>query len=74
MRLERRLAWVELLRESAFLLGLVECCVARGSLPCWMQRSEKCDQRGRFRRTQILAIRRHVAAALDHLADELVLG
>src|SRR5258708_12827883 len=38
-----------------------------------MQRLEKCDERRRLRRTQILPIRRHVAASLDHLADELVL-
>ena len=38
-----------------------------------MQRFEKCDQGGRLRRTQILPIRRHVAASLDHLANELVL-
>src|SRR4029077_5861024 len=73
MRLERRLAWVALLRGSAFFLGFPERCVARGSLPCWMQRFEECDECGRLRRTQILPICRHVAAPLDHLADELVL-
>src|ERR1700745_675075 len=65
---------VALLRGSAFLLGLAERCVARGSLPCWMQRFEECDERGRLRRTQILPICGHVSASLDHLADELVLG
>src|SRR5258708_32638681 len=38
-----------------------------------MQGFEKCDERGGLRRAQILAVRRHVATALDHLADELVL-
>src|SRR5438270_2120866 len=38
-----------------------------------MQDFEKCDERGGLRRAQILAVRRHVATALDHLADELVL-
>jgi len=74
IRFERRLAWVALLRGSAFLLGLAERCVARGSLPCWMQRCEECDQCGGLRRTQILPICGHIAASLDHLADELVLG
>ena len=31
------------------------------------------DQRGCFRRREILAVGRHVAAALKHLADELIL-
>jgi hypothetical protein len=39
-----------------------------------MQRLQECDQRRRFRRTQILAIRGHIAASLDHLANELVLS
>jgi hypothetical protein len=38
-----------------------------------MQRLKKCHERRCLRRTQILPIRRHVAASLDHLADELVL-
>src|ERR1700758_1547745 len=38
-----------------------------------MQGLEKCDQRGGLRGAQILAVRRHVATALNHLADELVL-
>src|SRR5258708_4787921 len=47
--------------------------IARGGLPCGMQGLEKCYERGSFRRAQILAVRGHVAASLDHLADELVL-
>src|SRR5271166_804574 len=47
--------------------------VASGGLPRGMQRFEKCNERCGLRRTQIFPIGRHVAAALDHLADELVL-
>ena len=47
--------------------------IARGSLSQRMQGFEKCDECSGLRRTQVLPIRRHVAAALDHLADELVL-
>src|SRR5229473_6162570 len=38
-----------------------------------MQCLEKCHKRGCLRRTQVLPVRRHVAASLDHLADELIL-
>src|SRR2546422_7815209 len=38
-----------------------------------MQRLQKCDERSCFRWAQVLPIRRHVAASLDHLPDELVL-
>src|SRR5215472_12623494 len=38
-----------------------------------MQGFEKGHQRRGLRRAQILAISRHVAASLDHLANELVL-
>src|SRR5438445_8891214 len=38
-----------------------------------MQRFEERDECCRLRRTQILSVCWHVAAALDHLADELVL-
>src|SRR5712692_1089167 len=38
-----------------------------------MQSLEKCHKRGCLRRAQVLPIRRHVAASLDHLADELIL-
>src|SRR5262245_15519838 len=48
--------------------------VARGSLPGRMQRHEEIDERRRLGGAQVLAIGRHVAASLDHLADELVLG
>ena len=39
-----------------------------------MQSCKKCHQRGRFRRTQVLPVCRHVAATLNDLADELVFG
>src|SRR5580700_7746273 len=38
-----------------------------------MQRFEKSYERGGLRRAQILGIRGHISASLDHLADELVL-
>jgi hypothetical protein len=37
-----------------------------------MERLEKGDQRRGLRRIQILSIRGHVAAPLNHLADELI--
>ena len=37
-----------------------------------MQRFEKSNQRRRLRRIQILSIRRHISAALQYLAHELV--
>ena len=47
--------------------------VARRGLPGRMKRLEECHQRRGFRRTQVLSVGRHVAAALDHLANELIL-
>src|SRR6476659_2411467 len=38
-----------------------------------MQRPQKRDQRRRFCRTQVFSVSRHVAAALNHLSNELVL-
>src|SRR5689334_12082778 len=38
-----------------------------------MQGLKKCDERGGLRWTQILSVGWHVAAALNHLADQLVL-
>src|SRR5215469_9414266 len=38
-----------------------------------MQGLQKCDQRSSSRRAQIASICRHIAAALNHLPDELVL-
>ena len=58
--------------------ALPEGDIARGfagrGLARRMQGLKKSDKCGRFRRTQILPVRRHVAASLDYLADELVLG
>src|SRR5579864_6018094 len=42
-------------------------------LPSGMQRLEECHQRRGLRRAQVFSIRRHVAAPLDHLPDELIL-
>src|SRR5579863_10054685 len=38
-----------------------------------VQRFKKCDKRSRLRWIQAVAVCRHIAAALQHLADELVL-
>src|SRR5882672_5946435 len=38
-----------------------------------MQGFEKCHERRGLCRTQVLPVRRHVAASLNHLSDELVL-
>src|SRR5713226_3803461 len=69
--------WFLWLCARAFFLGVTEHhiarCIARGSLPSRMQGLEKCDERRGLCRTQVLPVRRHVAASLDHLADELVL-
>src|SRR5262249_61713884 len=37
------------------------------------ERFEEGDERGRLRRAQVLSVGRHVPAALDHLADQLIL-
>src|SRR5215469_2028298 len=50
------------------------CGVARGSLAGRMQGFEKCHQGCCFRWAQVVPIRRHVAASLNHLANQLVLG
>jgi|SRR6185369_6820589 hypothetical protein len=62
-----------LLLLSILTFAVVKRGVVSGSLSDWMQRFEKCDKRCRLRRTQILPTCRHVSAALDHLADKLVL-
>src|ERR1700693_1784526 len=49
-------------------------CIARRSLPCRMQRLQKCDERACLRRAQVLSVRRHISATLDHLANQLVLS
>ena len=46
---------------------------ARRRLIWRMQRLEEGDERRRLGGTQVLAVGRHVAAALDDLADELIL-
>src|ERR1700741_1688611 len=69
--------WFLWLCARTFLLGVTEHhiarCIARGSLPSRMQGFEKRDKRRGLCRTQVLPVRRHVAASLDPLADELVL-
>src|SRR5882724_6124271 len=46
--------------------------VARWGLSRRMQRLHECHERGRLRSWQVLAVGRHVAAALNYLAYELV--
>src|ERR1700678_2506014 len=47
--------------------------VARRALGCWMQGLEKSYERRSLCGTQVVPIGRHVAAALNHLANELIL-
>src|SRR6185436_7571407 len=47
--------------------------IACGGLSGRVQGFEKCHQRGCLRRTQVLAVGRHVASSLNHLPDELIL-
>lgn len=59
----------------SFLIFTQHCLarsVARRCLPGRMKSFEKCDERRRFRRTQILSVSGHVASALEHLAYELI--
>src|SRR5215472_18416906 len=49
-------------------------CVAGGLLPGRMQGAEKRNQSRCLGWTQIISVSRHVAAALQHLANQLVLG
>src|SRR5262245_47827526 len=82
MRHDEGVAWSGLLSRPVrffarqFLLSLLEHylagSIARGCLSRWMQRLEKCDECGGFRRTQVFSISRHVAASLNYLPDELV--
>ena len=71
------MGWFLWLCARAFFLVVAEHhiarCIARGNLSSRMQGLEKCDKRRGLRRTQVLSVRRHVAASLDHLADELIL-
>src|SRR5271154_410892 len=39
-----------------------------------MERFEKSDESRGFRRTEIFSVSRHIAAALDNLANQLVFG
>src|SRR5580704_3569683 len=60
-------------RRPAFFLGFAKRRIMRRSLPSRMQGFEECDERRCFRWTQVFPERWHVAASLDHLANELVL-
>src|SRR4029077_6892610 len=51
----------------------IACGFAGGSLAYGMECLEKRDKRRGFRWAQVLSVSRHVAASLNHLADERVL-
>src|SRR5262245_8475628 len=52
----------------------ISCGIARRRLIGRMQRLEEGDQCRRFCRAEVLPVRRHVAAALNGLSNQLVLG
>src|SRR5580700_8114892 len=49
------------------------CRIASRTLCCWVQGLEESYERRSLCRTQVVSIGRHVAAALNHLPNELVL-
>jgi hypothetical protein len=49
------------------------CRIASRTLSYWMQGLKESHERGSLCRTQVVAISRHVAAALNYLPNELVL-
>src|SRR5580693_8847179 len=49
------------------------CRIMSGTLCCWVQGLEESYERRSLCRTQVVAIGGHVAAALNHLPNELVL-
>src|ERR1700691_5768344 len=49
------------------------CCITSRTLCCWVQGLKESYERRSLCRTQVVPIRRHVAAALNHLPNELVL-
>src|ERR1700719_1268024 len=52
----------------------VPCRIASWNLCCWVQVLKESYARDSLCRTQVVPIGRHVAAALNHLPNELVLG
>src|SRR5271156_5939255 len=50
------------------------CRITSRTLCCWVQGVEESYECRGLRRTQVVPIGRHVAAALNHLPNELVLG
>src|SRR5580700_1913384 len=65
------------LSPGRFHLAVVKyqfpCRITSRALCCWVQGLEKGDERRSLRWIQVVPISRHVATALNHLADELVL-
>src|SRR6185437_4865286 len=51
-----------------------QCSVGCGPLRGRMQRLQKSDQCRNFCWRKIFPVRRHIASALNHLANELVIG
>src|ERR1700678_682779 len=49
------------------------CRITSRTLCCWVQGPEKGYERRGLCRTQVVSIGRHVATALNHLPNELVL-
>src|SRR5258708_6761952 len=60
--------------ETMWPCALLPGSIARWQLSRRMQRFEKLHQRSSLRGTKVFPIRRHVTAALNHLADQLVRG
>src|SRR5262249_37264650 len=70
---------VSLLRTCQPDAGLLISSFSNGAgsilcrtLPGWMQRLKKFDQRGRLRRTQVLPISRHISSVLNDLTNQLI--
>src|ERR1700722_6534683 len=61
-------------RLRIFALRDAAGSVASGRLTGGMQRTEKGDQRGGFRGTEIFSVRGHISSTLNYLTDELVLS
>src|SRR5215813_12315437 len=57
---------------TLFPYHALPCCIPRGRLPGRMQCPKESYKSGGFCRTQIASIGGHVAASLNHLANELV--
>jgi hypothetical protein len=59
--------------QLALAKNQIPCRIASRTLGGWVQGLEERDERRSLSRTQVVAIGRHVASALNDLPDELVL-